>query len=241
MSDRPAIPEAMKRDVRKRCGFGCVFCGLPIYEFEHIEPWVNVQEHRVENLVLLCPNHHAEFTRKQRSKDDIQQAAEKPFNLTAGSLHHIFHENKPPVEVLLGTNRFINVPRILIVDRIPIIGVENLVDDGSEVGVSAVIYSREKTEILRIGRNEWFASSTQWDIETVGPRLIIRSQTGSTLLQIRVDPPSQITFERGNLYFQGWELNFGEDYVNYQGQNRLTMRNCTFQNCAGGLALESRK
>jgi len=231
----------VKREVRQRCGFGCVFCGLPIYEFEHIEPWARVQEHRPENLVLLCPNHHAEFTRNQRSKADISDAARKPFNLNVGIVRHVFHVNKPPLEVLLGSNRYIRVPRILVVDGTPLISVENLVEDGTEVGISALIYSREKTEILRIERNEWITSSNQWDIETIGPRLIIRNDTSKILLQIRVDPPSQITFERGMLYYQGWELNFGEDYVQYQGKQRLTMVNCRFENCAVGLALESRK
>src|SRR5690348_15018177 len=33
---RPPITEEKKRQIRKRCGFGCIFCGRPLYEYHHI-------------------------------------------------------------------------------------------------------------------------------------------------------------------------------------------------------------
>lgn len=32
------IPEAVKRQVRQRDGFGCIICGSAIIEYEHFEP-----------------------------------------------------------------------------------------------------------------------------------------------------------------------------------------------------------
>jgi 5-methylcytosine-specific restriction endonuclease McrA len=42
---RPKIPEGVKREVRQRCGFGCVICGLPIYEYDHLVPYAQVLSH----------------------------------------------------------------------------------------------------------------------------------------------------------------------------------------------------
>lgn len=32
------ISEDIKQEVRKKSGFGCIICGLGIYEYEHIDP-----------------------------------------------------------------------------------------------------------------------------------------------------------------------------------------------------------
>src|SRR5207248_2332597 len=32
----------MKREIRQRCGFGCVLCGRPLYTYEHMEGWARV-------------------------------------------------------------------------------------------------------------------------------------------------------------------------------------------------------
>ena len=60
MSDRPPIPEGIKRMLRQEAYFGCVKCGCPIIEYHHIEPWSVVKKHEVDNLVVLCPNCHRE-------------------------------------------------------------------------------------------------------------------------------------------------------------------------------------
>jgi len=60
MAERPAISDPIKREVRQRCGFGCVICGVPIYDYEHMVPHTEVQEHLANNVTLLCPTHHRE-------------------------------------------------------------------------------------------------------------------------------------------------------------------------------------
>jgi len=58
MNDRPPIPDPVKRTIRQRCGFGCVICGLPIYEYDHIFGYKNETGHIVEEITLLCDHHH---------------------------------------------------------------------------------------------------------------------------------------------------------------------------------------
>jgi 5-methylcytosine-specific restriction endonuclease McrA len=75
---RPDIPDGIKREVRQRCGFGCVLCGFPIYEYEHIIDYSIVREHVAANLTLLCPNHHAQKTRKLISRQVVETANANP-------------------------------------------------------------------------------------------------------------------------------------------------------------------
>jgi len=48
----------MQREVRQRCGFGFVICGIPIYHYDHIIDHAEVHEHTADKLTLLCPTHH---------------------------------------------------------------------------------------------------------------------------------------------------------------------------------------
>jgi trigger factor len=57
--DRPEIPEPMKREIRSRCAFGCVICGLPLYAYEHMEGWAKVLRHVASEITLLCDKHTA--------------------------------------------------------------------------------------------------------------------------------------------------------------------------------------
>jgi len=71
---RPPIPSKIKREVRQRCGYGCILCGCPIYDYEHIEEYSVVKEHTFENLALLCPICHRKKTNKLISKEKILAA-----------------------------------------------------------------------------------------------------------------------------------------------------------------------
>jgi len=58
------IPEDVKDAVRKKCYNECVVCTTkhPL-DFHHRKEFADGGEHTVENLVLLCSNHHDIITR----------------------------------------------------------------------------------------------------------------------------------------------------------------------------------
>lgn len=95
-------------EVRQQCYFGCVLCGMPFFEYDHIEEYAQVKEHTSENLVLLCPNHHAAKTTKKLSKERIIEAKKKPFNSHNKYSSAYKMETSKQVSVILGSNQFVN-------------------------------------------------------------------------------------------------------------------------------------
>lgn len=79
--DRPSIPAAIKRAVRKECGFGCVICGAPIFHYDHIVDFSEVKEHTIENLALLCPTHHQDKTSGRIPRGVVAKSRAAPVNL----------------------------------------------------------------------------------------------------------------------------------------------------------------
>ena len=69
------VPEAIKRGLKEEAGYRCA---VPTcrdkgpFDYEHIRPWAEVQEHSFDNMVLLCVGCHARVTRNEISKDAIR-------------------------------------------------------------------------------------------------------------------------------------------------------------------------
>ena len=62
---RPAIPREIERQVLMEAGFRCAIrrCMQPNPELAHIVPWNESHDSSYDNLIALCPNHHAEYDR----------------------------------------------------------------------------------------------------------------------------------------------------------------------------------
>jgi hypothetical protein len=178
----------MKRDARRACGFGCVICGLPLYEYDHIVPYAVVEAHAAANLTLLCPTHHAEKTRGLLSQERVIEASNAPHNLNAGrSSPFKLLDGTTQIHVFLGSNHFIwDGPefRPVVVDGITLIGVE--VVDGHAL-LNAKFFDEVNRPILEIVRSEIVYTPDPWDIEFVGQVLTVRSAPGEILLRLRFD------------------------------------------------------
>src|SRR5437588_8359349 len=101
------IPLPIQREVRQRCGFGCVICGLPLYEYEHLEGWANVQRHVASEITLLCDKHHREKTNGLLPLAEVREADRNPHNRRAGVSHaYDLHYAGSSCELVVGSNEF---------------------------------------------------------------------------------------------------------------------------------------
>lgn len=83
MSER-YIPVGIKRQVRENCGYGCIVCGEIFCQFEHINLFADVKEHVVDNIVLLCLDHHGRVTNNLMSKEKVREHQLNPYCLQPG-------------------------------------------------------------------------------------------------------------------------------------------------------------
>jgi len=75
MGSRPKIPAAMQRTIKEEAGYRCAVptCrDVGPFDFEHINPWAEVQKHEEHNIILLCVRCHARVTRGEIHKDAIK-------------------------------------------------------------------------------------------------------------------------------------------------------------------------
>ena len=82
MSERPPIPEALKRQVLYESCQRCAVCGFGLsIEIAHIIPWRKTQDHSPENLIALCANDHEIADKQKWTSKDFETYKKLPWAL----------------------------------------------------------------------------------------------------------------------------------------------------------------
>lgn len=232
------IPEPIKREVRQRCGFGCVMCGLPVYEYDHMHGWANAQEHIAEDITLLCSNHHSQKTRGILPLADVLEANRNPYNLREGNSEQLpLHFSGTNAEVVVGTNTFmcsspnedfLTIP--ITVNNTPLIIIK--IEDGNLL-ISMQIFDREGNRILCISDNQLAHTTGPWDIQFVGRVLTIREGERNILIEIEFLPPNRIMVNRGRFIVDGLEVIVRPDSVTTSHNNMSYAQNIVYNRPCG--------
>lgn len=240
---RPAIPLPIKREIRQRCGYGCVICGLPLYEYDHIEEWSKIKEHDPNKITLLCNKHHAEKTKGLLTAKEVSKANDEPINLRKGiSSPYSFHFSGDTAEFLIGNNHFISIPDSygtgigimpIVIDNIPVIGfriIEN------HLFLDLQLYDECNEKIIEIKENELIYNVNQWDIEFVGRTLKIRKDKGVIIFEIQFNPPGNILIPQAKIFFNGVLVNVDQEKICIEN-NKNCFSNCTVKNVPYGIVI----
>jgi hypothetical protein len=238
---RPPIPDPIKRAVRQHCGFGCVICGLPLYDYDHLVPWTEIQEHDPDNLVLLCAQHHREKTSGLLSGDTVVAAQGSPRNLRAGVSHpYDLHYAGNHCEALIGSNLHVwpsladdafTVP--LIVDETPIVLFR--AEEGHLL-LTVQLFNEQSELLVQILDNQLVYSAAPWDVEFVGRQLTVRGGPGDIFVRMNFEPPARVVIDRGHIWRNGIELDITPEHLLIVS-NHSTISGCSAINCGFGIAI----
>lgn len=241
MNNRPAIPATIKREVRQRCGFGCVICGSPIYEYEHMVEWSKTHHHKADELTLLCSQHHAEKTKKLLPIAKVKAANDNPFNLSTqfSSPQSLYYDGKD-FKLRLGdsVSTFSDLKdgqtfSPFAIDGQPVVSFTN---DSGNILLNIEFRDDLGTTILLINNSELVYSVGLWDIEWVGRTLTLREGLRKIFLELVLAPPNMVSINRGSLHYNGIELEIGTDYV-FCLNNKTFLSNCAVHGFGFGFAL----
>jgi hypothetical protein len=215
---RRNIPLPIQREVRQRCGFGCVFCGLPLYEYDHLLGWENVQRHVAEEITLLCDSHHRERTNGLLPLEQVTEADANPYNRQTGvSKPYDLHFAGDSCEVVVGGNSFtmeaLGSENVLVPISIDEVWLLHFVLMQEHLLLNLIWFDELNEPVLEIENNQLVYSVSPWDIRLVGRRLEIREAARRFLVDIQFEPPDRVVVERGRFLLNGVELLVHPDYL----------------------------
>jgi 5-methylcytosine-specific restriction endonuclease McrA len=225
--DRSPIPHAVKRLVRQRCAFGCIVCGAPIYDYDHLVPWSQVRAHEPDNLVLLCPQHHREKTSGLLPVATVKKAAETPHNARATqSASHLLHYAGQECRAGVASNEWIwpllnqgEFAAPLVVDDTPII-LFRIEDE--HLLLTVQLFDAGNRLVLQVLDNELRYSLALWDITMEGRQLTIRNAPGKIFVRITFEPPTRITIDRALVWRNGIEVSADSDELRIGGRTTIS-------------------
>ncbi|MBQ1091440.1 HNH endonuclease signature motif containing protein [Streptomyces sp. B93] len=220
---RPNIPESVKRQIRQRCGFGCVICGLPLYEYEHIAEWSAVKRHDPDEMTLLCPTHHAEKTRGLLPVAEVKSADQAPFNFRSGQsesfpLRYSGDSCLVSIGGSIWRHEFTQdaVVPLLVIRGCAVIEVKK---QDERLLLSLRVYNKQAKPLLQIVENELVFSTSSWDVELVGRLLTIRGGSRDILVQMEFQTPDAILITRGVFAFGGAQIQVEPDHIHLPKYN----------------------
>jgi trigger factor len=241
---RPPIPDPTKREVRQRCGFGCVFCGLPLYEYHHMIPYSEAQEHKGANITLLCDRHHNEATNSLLTSEQISQADNKPYNLKHGvSTPYDLHFEGRSFDCVIGGNRFSTRLRdsqgaaamiALSVDDNDLVWFR--IDGSGCLFLNATIFDDKNLPLLVIRDNELAFRTATWDIEFQARTLSVREAPRKILFEIEFIPPREVVITRARLLCNGVETLVRTSHL-FVANSQTVLMGCSASDCDVGLQL----
>jgi hypothetical protein len=215
---RPPICTKIKRDVRKRCGFGCVICGMPLYEYEHMEEWAIVKRHVADEITLLCNQHHREKTNGLLSVAAVRKANSDPINRRGTSSSYPFHAQPATLTINVGNNIFYyksDLPSsgfiVISISAEPILW---FTFDGYYLLLNISLFDNENKLILEIRDNELIYSTELWDVTFIGKTLTIKTASRETALVLTVSPNEKIIhIQKAKFYSNGLCIDVNEDGI----------------------------
>jgi hypothetical protein len=238
---RPPIPDPVKRAVRQRCGFGCVICGLPLYEYDHLVAWSAVGEHDPNNLVLLCDRHHREKTSGLLPVEAVADASAEPHNRKTGLSHpYDLHYSGDHCEAVIGSNVHqwpsladdtFTVP--LIVDDTPLVLFR--AEDGHLL-LTVQLFDAQNELLVQIVDNQLVYSAAPWDVEFVGRQLAVRGGPRDIFVRMTFEAPARVVIDRGHVWRNGIELDITPHRL-LLANNNNSISGCSATNCVVGIAV----
>ncbi len=236
------IPSDVRRTVRKRCGFGCVICGLSLYDYEHFAPdFKDATFHDPEGITLLCMQCNQKRNRKVLSVESVSRANQNPKCLQQGFANEAFDFGSEPIEIKFAGVSFINCPTLIEVDGISVLSVKNPNSEGEPYLLSGRFCDDAGEATLKIEDNVWSVGADCWDVECEGATITIRRDLGDIVLVLRSEPPFRLVVERLDMEFEGVFFKGNQDVleVSFDNVNWSRWQGCSMHNCGIGMSFRT--
>lgn len=234
------INEEIAREVRVRCGFGCVICGLGLYEYEHFMPeFKNARFHMADGITLLCPNHHDRKTRGMLPVEVIKKFNATPKALQNGAAGDKFFLTAKPT-IIIGTAKITSTPVVLQIENEPILIIQRGEDENEPYLITANLHDKNGELILAIENNVWETPNRTWDCKSIGRKIEIRSAPRNIELVLRKEIGNVIVIERLSMFHRGYKIMVHEGrnttFITPTGVN-LVVDSCEIDDCLSGILL----
>ncbi len=207
-----SVPAPIKREIRKRVGFGCVVCGEAFATIEHFSPeFSDAHEHSPDGMTLLCGTHQIGTTAGRLTKEQVAHHNRNPYCLKNGHPWAEMNVATGSVPVVQLGNTKINASVFLKIKSRKLIWFTPNDDPNCPFLFNAVFLASDGKVTLEINENIIEANPENWDVQTVGRTIKINSAPQNILLELELLPPNEIKIKRAKWSYGGIDVDIHQD------------------------------
>lgn len=214
-ASRPSVPATVRRELRKRAGYGCCRCGLPVYQYHHIIPWHIENHFRVEDMMILCPTCHDAATKGSLTEVQQRRLQTAPHNVEKGYTSGALLVGQRYVAVAFGGTLFVGDGSRISIDGVNLLKLT--VSDEGELELSVELRDPSGNVLAVIDHNEWISGDPAlWDMESDHDRLKIWS--ASRRIALDLDARATPVKLRADLWHHGQLIRLNGSGVSWDGE-----------------------
>ncbi|MDQ3838506.1 MAG: hypothetical protein M3297_04470 [Thermoproteota archaeon] len=229
----PPVP--IQNQLKREAHYGCSICGCPLLEFVQFSSSHLTGAFLPENMIAICPIHTLKFVKNELSSSELSSFKTNPYNKIKGNNH--FGITSPELTVNLAKTRFINTPRLLVVDDFDLIMIRK--GDASYLLLDVNFFDAQNNLIAVISENSWTTDKRQiWDIDYESRYLRIQNSSKSISFEAKVE--SDEIFITANMYYNGAPVNISKEQILFYGiEHGAESRGTTLKNYETAISLQS--
>jgi hypothetical protein len=219
----PDLPPDARSDLRYYCGFGCVRCGVTIYQYLSL-PAVKEKRQEAPNTsaTLLCPTCHI-LVEEER----LTPAQVHGFHASPIARQRQFSRDRLPFsndlpELAVGGSRAVRdtpIPLSLGGEPLLLFAPPRQGVGATRISVRLGGYDGEPVQI--IDGNEWLIASEEWTFAHRGDRFIIAETAGDGLAILRIIQRNRIAIEHLRTSIHGRRIEATPDWVEVDGKRHI--------------------
>lgn len=236
------ISECVKEKIRKDAGYGCVFCGSLIIQYEHIEPeFSNAQIHDPEKMTLLCASCHFKVTKKLISKKAVWDAKSSPRAKQKGFVNDFIYHDCDNATIQFGSSKISMSNIVLEAYGKPLLWFEKSNNKDEPFKLCCVFYDKESNPIAFINRNEFIGIVENYDIKSVGTKIEIQDKIEGSMLNLSCEGGEILRIISMNMNYLNLSVKINKDGVILAkiGKSSITIKSGAISNCDKGIVFAS--
>jgi hypothetical protein len=101
-----------------------------------------------------------------------------------------------------------------------LLSIEPPEEPGAPYRLSGEFYDDSGNLLFRISKNEWFGETCNWDMETIGGTIVIKSKPSTVNLKVRCNPPRGIIIEKMSMLFRDTRFMCDEYELRVKGHDK---------------------
>jgi hypothetical protein len=208
------IPEAVRREVRRRCGFGCVICGSALQTYEHMDPrFADAKQHIASGITILCGQHQTASSKGLLALETVIAADKDPFCKKSGAAANLLDMGQHRPVILIGGNELTQCGPSISVNGKIMIAVRPPERHSKLWRLSAEFNDPSGKTLCRIEDNEIVVGAENVDFRQTSTRFEISTDQDRDFFELESLPPNGIALNKFTQYTDGGIFKVGREKI----------------------------